>query len=158
MTSASTSSYPGAEDDAETTALDDPEKILHFIEDAQAYGIVEALPPGSHVVLSHLAEDLNPVQIGKVAATYRERGFPFVLRSRAAVERFLTGNGLEALEPGVVPAHHWHPDHAAGRSGADEVDPAFLAGPDVIERTRYLDIGDVTDDDINVYVVVARKR
>jgi hypothetical protein len=135
--------------------------VLHFVEDAEAYGtvesLVEALPPGSHVVLSHLTADLNPVQIGKVAATYTERGFSFVLRSRAAIERFLTDNGLEALEPGVVPAHHWHPDPAAGRPEAEEADPEFLAGLDAVDRTRYLDISDVTDDDINVYVVVARK-
>ncbi|WP_443044248.1 SAM-dependent methyltransferase [Streptomyces sp. NBC_00353] len=137
--------------------------VLHFIEDDEAYDIVrnllDALPSGSHLVLSHLSEDMNPVAINKVAETFRKRGFSFVLRSRAGIERFLTENGLEQLEPGIVPAHHWRPDHAADAAEAPEPAPSaeHLAGLDAIERTRYVSIGEATDDDINVYVTVARK-
>ncbi|AZS85784.1 SAM-dependent methyltransferase [Streptomyces griseoviridis] len=133
--------------------------ILHFVEDEQAYPIVrelvEALPPGSRLVLSHLTEDLNPENIRAVQRTYTERGFTFVLRSRADVERFFTDSSLTLDEPGVVPAHHWRADHAA--PVPDQPDAAYLESLDAIERVRYADINDVTDADINVYGGVGAK-
>ncbi|MGW3668703.1 SAM-dependent methyltransferase [Streptomyces sp. NPDC005141] len=133
--------------------------ILHFVEDAEAYpivrGLVDALPSGSRLVLSHLTEDLNAENIRAVQRTYTERGFTFVLRSKAEVERFFTENGLELDEPGVVPAHHWRPDGNAPVPEAAE--PALLATLDDIEKVRYRDINDVTDADINVYVATGVK-
>ncbi|MFF1681049.1 SAM-dependent methyltransferase [Streptomyces sp. NPDC058256] len=133
--------------------------ILHFVEDAEAYPIVrelvDALPSGSRLVLSHLTEDLNPENIRAVQRTYTERGFTFVLRSRAEVERFFTESGLELDDPGVVPAHHWRPDGAAPLP--ERADPAYLTTLDDIEKVRYRDINDVTDADINVYVATGRK-
>ncbi|WP_329546233.1 SAM-dependent methyltransferase [Streptomyces sp. NBC_01356] len=133
--------------------------LLHFVEDAEAYPIVrelvDALPSGSRLVLSHLTEDLNPENVRAVQRTYTERGFTFVLRSRAEVERFFTENGLELDDPGVVPAHHWRPDGAAPLP--ERADPAYLATLDDIEKVRYRDINDVTDADINVYVATGRK-
>jgi hypothetical protein len=133
--------------------------ILHFVEDAEAYpivrGLVDALPSGSRLVLSHLTEDLNAENIRAVQRTFTERGFTFVLRSKAEVERFFTENGLVLDEPGVVPAHHWHPD---GNTPAPETaEPAFLATLDAVDKVRYLDINDVTDADINVYVATGVK-
>ncbi|WP_405907275.1 SAM-dependent methyltransferase [Streptomyces sp. NBC_00828] len=133
--------------------------ILHFVEDAEAYPIVrelvDALPSGSRLVLSHLTEDLNPENVRAVQRTYTERGFTFVLRSRAEVERFFTENGLELDDPGVVPAHHWRPDGAAPLP--ERADPAYLTTLDDIEKVRYRDINDVTDADINVYAATGRK-
>ncbi|MFE2304278.1 SAM-dependent methyltransferase [Streptomyces sp. NPDC059445] len=133
--------------------------ILHFVEDAEAYpivrGLIDALPSGSRVVLSHLTEDLNAENIRAVQRTYTERGFTFVLRSRAEVERFFTENGLVIDEPGVVPAHHWRPDNDT--PAPEAADPAFLATLDAIDKVRYLDINDVTDADINVYVATGVK-
>ncbi|MGW0082549.1 SAM-dependent methyltransferase [Streptomyces sp. NPDC003393] len=133
--------------------------ILHFVEDAEAYGIVrelvEALPSGSRLVLSHLTEDLNPENIRAVQRTYTERGFTFVLRSRAEVERFFTDSGLKPVEPGVVPAHHWRPDHAA--PVPEQPEASYLKGLEDIEKVRYADINDVTDADINVYAALGRK-
>jgi trans-aconitate methyltransferase len=133
--------------------------VLHFVEDAEAYPIVrqlvEALPAGSRLVLSHLTEDLNPENIRAVQRTYTERGFTFVLRTRAQVTRFFTENGLEPAEPGVVPVHHWRPDHAA--PVPEQPDETVLAGLEDIEKVRYQDINDVTDADINVYAGVAAK-
>ncbi|MFF6967702.1 SAM-dependent methyltransferase [Streptomyces anthocyanicus] len=127
--------------------------ILHFVEDDEAYPIVrelmDALPAGSRLVLSHLTEDLNPESIRAVQRTYTERGFTFVLRSRKDVERFFTEAGLELAEPGVVPVHHWRPDHAA--PVPEQPEESYLAGLDDIEKVRYRDINDVTDADINVY-------
>ncbi|WP_405617509.1 SAM-dependent methyltransferase [Streptomyces sp. NBC_00076] len=133
--------------------------ILHFVEDEEAYpivrGLLDALPSGSRLVLSHLTEDLNPENIRAVQRTYTERGFTFVLRSAAEVERFFTANSLELAEPGVVPAHHWRPDNAA--PVPEQAEAAYLASLDAIERVRYADINDVTDADINVYAAVAKK-
>ncbi|MEU3521538.1 SAM-dependent methyltransferase [Streptomyces sp. NPDC006654] len=134
--------------------------ILHFVADEEAYPIVsqllDALPSGSRLVLSHLTEDLNPENIRAVQRTYTERGFTFVLRSRAEVERFFTENGLELAAPGVVPVHHWHADDAA--PVPDQPEPAYLASLDDIEKVRYADINDVTDADINVYAGVGTKH
>ncbi|MFD7709177.1 SAM-dependent methyltransferase [Streptomyces sp. NPDC059786] len=133
--------------------------ILHFIEDDEAYAtvreLVDVLPSGSRLVLSHLTEDLNPENVRAVARTYHERGFTFVLRTKAEVERFFTENGLEIEEPGVVPAHHWHPDGAAPLP--EDADAVDLSALDDIELVRYRDINDVTDADINVYVGTAVK-
>ncbi|MEU5665255.1 SAM-dependent methyltransferase [Streptomyces longwoodensis] len=132
--------------------------ILHFIEDEEAYPIVrelvDALPAGSRLVLSHLTDDLNPENIRAVQRTYTERGFTFVLRSRADVERFFTDHGLALAEPGVVPVHHWRPEPAPV---PEQPDAAYLASLDEIEKVRYYDINDVTDADINVYGGVAAK-
>ncbi|MFA3876456.1 SAM-dependent methyltransferase [Streptomyces sp. MMCC 100] len=127
--------------------------VLHFVEDAEAYPIVrelvDALPAGSRLVLSHLTDDLNPENVRAVQRTYTERGFTFVLRSREDVERFFTESGLELADPGVVPVHHWRPDHAA--PVPEQPEESYLAGLDDIEKVRYKDINDVTDADINVY-------
>ncbi|MFF7795837.1 SAM-dependent methyltransferase [Streptomyces sp. NPDC007991] len=133
--------------------------ILHFVADEEAYPLVrellDALPVGSRLVLSHLTEDLNPENIRAVQRTYTERGFTFVLRSRADVERFFTENALEIADPGVVPAHRWRPDHAA--PVPERPEESYLAGLDDIEKVRYHDIDDVTDADINVYAGLGAK-
>ncbi|CAL9275422.1 MULTISPECIES: SAM-dependent methyltransferase [Streptomyces] len=127
--------------------------ILHFVEDEEAYpivrGLMDALPAGSRLVLSHLTEDLNPENIRAVQRTYTERGFTFVLRSHKDVERFFTEAGLDVAEPGVVPVHHWRPDHAA--PVPEQPEESYLASLEDIEKVRYKDINDVTDADINVY-------
>ncbi|MFF5985447.1 SAM-dependent methyltransferase [Streptomyces olindensis] len=133
--------------------------ILHFVADEEAYPLVrellDALPAGSRLVLSHLTEDLNPENIRAVQRTYTERGFTFVLRSRAEVEKFFTENRLEIADPGIVPAHRWRPDHAA--PVPEQPEESFLAGLDDIEKVRYRDINDVTDADINVYAAIGGK-
>jgi trans-aconitate methyltransferase len=139
--------------------------VLHFVEDEQAYPIVrelvEALPSGSRLVLSHLTEDLNPENIRAVQRTYTERFFTVaaaaaMMRSQDEVARFFTETpGVTLDEPGVVPVHHWHQDGAAPLP--EQVDPAQLATLDDIEKVRYRDISDVTDADINVYAATARK-
>jgi len=137
--------------------------ILHFIEDETAYGIVSrlvgALAPGSHLVLSHLTPDLDPESSVKVAQKYAEAGLTFVLRSKEQTLRFVDENGLELIEPGVVPVHQWRPDYRPWALGSPPpVETDLLSHLDVIEKIKYQDINDVTDADINVYGIVARKR
>jgi hypothetical protein len=101
-------------DAAETLDFDQPVAvvlvaILHFFPDEEdPYGIVsrlvEALPSGSYLVVSHLASDVLDL-----AATYERLNQAtqetFVLRSRPQVAKFL--DGLELVEPGVVLVDEW---------------------------------------------------
>ncbi|WLQ36151.1 SAM-dependent methyltransferase [Streptomyces castrisilvae] len=132
--------------------------VLHFIEDETAHPVVarllDALPSGSHLVLSHLSADMNPGPITKVAETFHKRGFSFVLRRREEIERFVTDNGLELLDPGIVPSRHWRPDHAADATEAEGPAPERL---DHLDEGRYVSISEATDEDVNIYVLVARK-
>ncbi|THA71691.1 SAM-dependent methyltransferase [Streptomyces sp. A0642] len=136
--------------------------VLHFIEDDEAYPVVEqlldALAPGSCLVLSNVSSDLNPEQVGRITKSFQERGFAMVRRSRAQVGRFVTDNGLELLDPGVVPVHRWRPEPVVDLPEAADPDPEFVAGLDELDRTRYQRIDDVTDADVSVYGVMARKR
>ncbi|MWA02827.1 SAM-dependent methyltransferase [Actinomadura sp. LD22] len=86
--------------------------VLHFVPDERdPAGIVrrftEAIPPGSHVILSHAAvEERRNVNVGE---TYRSQSAnaALVARTREQVAGLL--DGLTILEPGVVPLHGWRP-------------------------------------------------
>jgi len=136
--------------------------ILHFVDDEAAYDVVaqllDALVPGSYLILSHLTVDLNPEAGMKVAKSYADSGMTFVLRSKPEVLRFVTDSGLELVEPGIVPVHHWRPDHRPWALSVHQTNDANLFDDlDDIEKITYRDINDVTDADINVYGLLARK-
>jgi hypothetical protein len=88
--------------------------ILHFFPaQDDPYGIVatllEEMPSGSHLVISHLAEDIYAVEMAEVASRMnRMTQETWVLRPRADVERFF--DGLELVAPGVVQVDQWRPD------------------------------------------------
>ncbi|WP_236045502.1 SAM-dependent methyltransferase [Paractinoplanes ovalisporus] len=87
--------------------------VLHFIEDDHdPYGIVKelmsALPSGSFLVVSHLTADYDPEAWGRFTEVMRNQGMVSRLRSQAEVGRFF--DGLEMVEPGVVPILSWRPD------------------------------------------------
>ena len=87
--------------------------ILHAIgDDDDPYEIVarllEAVPAGSYLALSHGASDIDAEQMAEVAARInRLSQQKFTPRSRAEVTRFF--DGLELLEPGVVRVEEWRP-------------------------------------------------
>ena len=85
--------------------------ILHFIDD-EGYEIVrrivDALPSGSYLAISHVTADHDPESWAKFSAVMRRQGISTYLRDRAAVTRFF--DGLEVVEPGVVPILQWRPD------------------------------------------------
>jgi S-adenosyl methyltransferase len=94
--------------------------VLHLIPDADdPYGIVaallEALPSGSYLVLSHPASDIRAAQMAEMTSRVNERmsGPKATMRDRAAVTRFF--DGLELLEPGVVQPQQWRPEPGAPR-------------------------------------------
>ncbi|HEU4423224.1 MAG TPA: SAM-dependent methyltransferase [Pilimelia sp.] len=91
--------------------------VLHFVpEDAVAYEavarFVDALAPGSYVVVSHAASEAfeHLYQQSEIKDdVYRQRTpTPGTARTRPGVERFFTG--LKVMDPGVVLSSDWWPD------------------------------------------------
>jgi trans-aconitate methyltransferase len=86
--------------------------ILHLIQDSEdPYQIVatlmDALPPGSYLAISHPASDIHPGQ-AEAQRRYNERvSTPQTLRTRDEVARFFTG--LDLVPPGLVYVHTWRP-------------------------------------------------
>jgi hypothetical protein len=84
--------------------------LLHFIVDDQdPYGVVrtlvDALPSGSYLVLSHSCLDDFPEYAAQVRSTYGSR-INYQSRSLEAITRFF--DGLDLVEPGVVPTGEWY--------------------------------------------------
>ena len=100
--------------------------VLQFIEDKDdpyriAARLIEAVPPGSFVVISHPPNDMQRLAPGlaealaKLSQIMVQRVTP---RSREQVTKFF--DGLDLIEPGVVPIQQWRPDsdtEAAARAG-----------------------------------------
>ena len=111
--------------------------ILHFVgDDDQPHRIVgelvEALPPGSYLALSHLTGDFDPTAWAGVSAVYAAKGVTMQVRPRPTIEGFFTG--LHLVEPGLQVVTGWRPDPAeVGNDAA------------------------VTDQQVSVYGAVARK-
>jgi hypothetical protein len=87
--------------------------ILHLIVDQDdPYGIVSrlmaAVPAGSYLALSQVASDIEPEQMAEAAKRYNRLAHETQRhRSHAEVTRFF--DGLELIEPGVVPVQEWRP-------------------------------------------------
>lgn len=101
---------------------------LGFIPDTEAAGaIVRALldagPPGSHLVLYHQASDLDPAFHLAALRWNRQSASPVTLRSRDEVAGLLAG--LDVLPPGLVPICEWRPEPADPRF--DQVVPFYGA-------------------------------
>ena len=91
--------------------------ILHCIPDEDdPAGIVEqlmyAVPPGSYLVISHPANDINNPGVGKLASRLNEL-MPMKLRFRSRAEVARLFGGLELVEPGLVRGPEWRPDSEA---------------------------------------------
>jgi cytochrome P450 len=98
--------------------------VLHCLtEDEDPYGAVarlrEMLAPGSHLVISHTTGDDRLTSAA--AEVYREATTRMVHRSREQIERFF--EGMELLDPGVVPLADWRPEPTPDRSDLDGADP-----------------------------------
>jgi S-adenosyl methyltransferase len=79
--------------------------------------LVDVLPSGSYVALTHPTGDFDPEAMAGVRAVAKGAGMTILPRSRDQVAAFL--DGLEVVEPGVVPVLTWRPD--AKETG--DVDP-----------------------------------
>jgi hypothetical protein len=97
---------------------DDPCKIVATL--------LRAVPSNSYLVISHLASDIRAEEMAEVFKLFNQTmRAPYVLRSHAEVSRFF--DGLEMLDPGVVPLNQWRPPET-DTSTPDEADiPAYGA-------------------------------
>jgi hypothetical protein len=94
--------------------------VLHFVRDREGpYRIVarlmEAVPSGSYLAISHLASDLQAGEMAEMAERYdRSVEEALTVRSHAEVSRFL--DGLDLVAGGVVRIDQWgRPETGADR-------------------------------------------
>ena len=97
---------------------------LGFVADtAAAAGIVSelasAVPSGSHVVIHHIASELDPALAAAAWRWNRVSSQPVTLRSKDEVAGLVAG--LDLVPPGVVPISEWRP--APGDPHSEQVIP-----------------------------------
>jgi len=87
--------------------------IMHLIVDEDdPYGIVrqllDAVPAGSYLALSQVASDIQAEQMAEAAKRYNRLARETQRhRDRVEVARFF--DGLEMVQPGLVPVQQWRP-------------------------------------------------
>ncbi|MEU8871307.1 SAM-dependent methyltransferase [Streptomyces javensis] len=114
--------------------------LLHFVPDEWGpydlvQRLVDALAPGSFLVLSHITPDFDPEATQKTVQVYHSGGIQGKIRTRDEVRRFFTG--LEMVEPGLEVPHRWRTDLA--------------------ETDSHVETGDVTDEEVSFWAGVAQK-
>jgi O-methyltransferase involved in polyketide biosynthesis len=101
--------------------------VLQFISDqedpdAVVARLVEAMAPGSYLVVSHAASDIAATSVIQATVRYNELvATPLTRRTRAQVAGFFAG--LEFVEPGLVQLDRWRPDPEYDTTGPDA--PAY---------------------------------
>jgi hypothetical protein len=101
--------------------------VLQFVPDgdgpyANAARLMDAVPPGSFLVISHPTQDIQTSQVPEFVQRYNPRAAEQAgFRTHAEVSRFFAG--LRLLEPGVVRIPDWRPS-----SPAESVSPANMRG------------------------------
>ena len=86
--------------------------LQHLHEEDDPYQVVatliDAMPPGSYLALSHPAKDIDADAMAKMAESLNKMMAEKVtFRDRPAVARFF--DGLDLVEPGMVQASKWRP-------------------------------------------------
>jgi SAM-dependent methyltransferase len=88
--------------------------LLHYLGDEEdpaslVKAFVSAVPPGSHLVLSHYHPDALSAEDQAIAAELATTfGITMIGRSAEAIEALF--GDLELIEPGLVQPPLWHPD------------------------------------------------
>lgn len=87
--------------------------VVHFIANHERPAdhiktLLEALAPGSVLVLSHATAEGQSELALAAAELYHASGMPITLRTPAQIAGFI--DGLEVLDPGVVGQPWWRPD------------------------------------------------
>jgi S-adenosyl methyltransferase len=99
--------------------------IMHAIQDADdphaiVATLLDAVPPGSYLALSHVGLELYPAQtrqaLADIAGQLAQQHFTW--RSREQVTRFFTGTDL--MDPGLVRVEEWRPDAATADADAQQ--------------------------------------
>ncbi|MFJ4683994.1 SAM-dependent methyltransferase [Streptomyces sp. NPDC091377] len=96
--------------------------VIFIKDDEAAYGTVrrlmDALPSGSHLVLSHTITRADMPDVDSAVAFWNENGTPkLTQRTPAAVAGFF--DGLELLDPGVVSCNRWRPEGSPSDPAAE---------------------------------------
>jgi hypothetical protein len=87
--------------------------VLHMLEDNERPGeivdrFMAAVPPGSFLVISHLASDVQRDAMAEMGRRLNSSMTQqFTMRTRAEVTAFF--HGLTLVDPGVVLTHEWRP-------------------------------------------------
>jgi hypothetical protein len=92
---------------------------LHHVEDDDdPAGLVarylEAMAPGSYLVLSHATDEFAPEGFRQGAIDAKKQGMVVATRDKAGILRIF--NGTDLVDPGLVLVSYWRPD-------SDELDP-----------------------------------
>jgi len=91
----------------------------HVTDDDEACSIVtrlvDRLPPGSYMTLSD-GSDTSEEGVESMKFYNQSGAVPYHLRSPKQIDRFF--DGLELVEPGIVPRNQWRPDITPPRSQA----------------------------------------
>jgi hypothetical protein len=100
--------------------------VIFVGDDEDPHGIVrrfmDALPAGSHLVLSHTITTPALPEVDEAVRFWNEHGTPTLTqRTPDEVARFF--DGLELLEPGVVSCSRWRPEE-----GDEPVEVAMYGG------------------------------
>jgi hypothetical protein len=87
--------------------------LLHFVRDEEEPGRIvatlgEALPKGSHFVLSHATTDFHPDGFPASVKVYEKAAATLNPRSHTEILPYF--DGFELLEPGLVQVPLWRPD------------------------------------------------
>ncbi|HEY6492708.1 MAG TPA: SAM-dependent methyltransferase [Trebonia sp.] len=100
--------------------------ILHSIPDADdphaiVATLLDAVPPGSYLALTHLGSDLldQETRDGLEGLSARSMQQRISIRGRDEVARFFTGTDL--VDPGLVRAEEWRPAPATAGSAASSL-------------------------------------
>ncbi|GAA2459824.1 SAM-dependent methyltransferase [Actinomadura vinacea] len=99
------------------------DRVLHFIEDLDdAVAVVArlhgALPPGSHLVFTHITHEPAPEAGEGVSQVFKPTSGFFWSRGRADVARIVEPFAL--LEPGLTFTPLWRPDSTGAEAAAAE--------------------------------------
>src|SRR5690349_9483411 len=100
--------------------------VLHFVPDTNrahevVRTLVDALPSGSYLVISHATNDYIPAEVRvELESSPAKNDGGFCFRSRDEFAAFFTG--LELVPPGIVATTDWRPDNEiADRPSAADV-------------------------------------
>jgi S-adenosyl methyltransferase len=70
--------------------------------------LLEPMPSGSYLAVSHPTSDFNPEEMAKAVAAAEGAGITLVPRSQAEIAGFFTD--LDVVDPGVTPVLSWRPE------------------------------------------------
>lgn len=107
--------------------------LLHFLpDDEDPYRVVstlvDTLPRGSYLLLSHGTADQHPELRQETESAYKKGAIPLRMRPRSEVEPFFCG--LELVEPGLVFATEWYQGNRHRCANAAASTRAWRGSPD----------------------------